>query len=261
MLIDTHAHLDMKEFKHEVSAILSRAKTVGVEKVISVGTDPDSSKAAIDLARRYPEIYATVGMHPDAANLLDIETRSYVSDLATHDKVVAIGEIGLDYYYLKRSSKYARYPKREEQIFCFEQMLDIALEHQKPVVIHTREAEADTIAILKSYGGSLKGVVHCFCGDWGFAEKILDLGMAISFTGNITFKNNSGIAHVIKRLPIGSIMVETDAPFLTPEPHRGKRNEPSFVIEVARKIAEIKGMSLAEVEMETIKKACKLFNI
>lgn len=261
MLIDTHAHLDMKNFKHEVSAILSRAKEVGVEKVINVGVDPDSSKASIDLARRYPEIYAAVGIHPDAANLLNIETRSYLSDLALHDKVVAIGEIGLDYYYLKRSSQYARYPKREEQIFCFEQMLDIALEHKLPVIIHNRESDSDMIAILKSYGGSIRGVVHCFSSDWEFAEKILDLGLAISFTGNITFKKNLELERVVKKMPIGSIMVETDCPFLTPEPYRGKRNEPAFVIEAARKIAEIKGMSLAEVEIETTKKARKLFNI
>lgn len=261
MLIDTHCHLDMKEFRHEVASILSRAKEKGVEKVINVGNDMKSSKDSIDLARRYPEIFATVGIHPEASKELDIETRGQLLEYAKHDKVVAIGEIGLDYYYLKRSSQYAHYPTREEQIFCFEQMLDLALETNLPVVIHNRESDADLLAILKSYAGSLRGVVHCFSGNLDFANKILDLGFAISFTGNITFKNNRDIATVIERVPIASIMVETDAPFLAPEPYRGKRNEPAYVLEVARKIAEIKKMCLAEVEMETSRKARKLFKL
>lgn len=260
-MIDTHVHLDFPEFKHEISSILSRARQVGVDFVINVGVDIKSSKDATDLARRYPEIYAAIGLHPSSANDLSIETRSYFTELALNKKVVAIGEIGLDYYYLKRSSQYSKYPNREKQMFCFEQMLDLALEINLPVIIHTREADADLVAILKSYQGSLKGVVHCFAGDYSFATKILDMNLAISFTGNITFKNNATIEEVIKKIPIGSIMIETDTPYLTPEPYRGKRNEPANVIEVARKIAEIKGISLAEVEMETTKKARKLFKL
>lgn len=261
MLIDTHAHLDMPEFKHEVAMVLSRAKEKGVEKVINVGVDTVSSKASVDLARRYPEIYAAVGIHPDAANELNIETRAYLCDLTAHEKVVAIGEIGLDYYYIKRASKYAKYPNREQQMFCFEQMLDVALETKLPVILHCREAENDLYAILKSYAGSLKGVLHCYSGNLDFAQKIIDLGLAISFTGNITFKNNEKMAEVIDKIPPGSIMVETDCPFLAPEPFRGKRCEPAYVIEVARKIALVKGISLAEIELSTTKKARKLFNI
>lgn len=261
MLIDTHAHLDFKEFSGEISAIIVRAKEKGVERIINVGTDAKSSKDSIDLARKYHEIYATVGIHPESASDLNIETRTYLSELANHDKVVAIGEVGLDYYYLKRSSRYAHYSSREVQIFCFEQMLDLALETKLPVVVHCREAEADLLAILKSYAGTLRGVIHCFSGDYDFAKKLIDLGFALSFTGNITYKNNNAIREVIERLPIGSIMVETDSPYLTPEPHRGGRNEPAYVIEVARTIAEIKGMSLVEVEIETTKKAKKFFGI
>ena len=261
MLIDTHAHLDSPDFKHEVASIVSRARISRVEKVVNVGTDPISSKNSVDLARRYPEIYAAVGFHPGSAKELNIETQAEIANLARQDKVVAIGEIGLDYYYLKRSSKYAHYPTREEQIFCFEQMLDIALELKLPVIIHSREADADLIAILKSYSGVLKGVIHCFSGDWDFAEKILDLNFAISFTGNITYKNNKDAEEIIKKIPIGSVMVETDAPFMTPEPYRGKRNEPSYVLEVVKKIAQIKGLNLAEVERETTKKAKKFFKI
>jgi len=261
MLIDTHCHLDFPEFKHEISSVLGRARRVGVNKVINVGVDLNSSKEAISLARKYPEISASVGLHPSAAMELNIETRSSLTEMANHDKVVAIGEIGLDYYYLKRSSQYSKYPSREKQMFCFEQMLDTALEVNLPVIIHSRESELDLITILKSYQGSLRGVVHCFAGDYDFARKIIDIGLAISFTGNITFKKNDQIEEVIKNIPIGSVMVETDSPYLTPEPYRGKRNEPAYVIEVARKIAQIKGMSLAEVEMETTKKAKKLFKL
>ena len=260
MLIDTHAHLDLKEFKHEVASVLSRARQRRVEKIINVGIDAKSSKDSVDLARRYPEIYAAVGIHPDAADTLNIETQAELGNLLGHEKVVAIGEIGLDYYYLKRSSKYSHVPSREQQIFCFEQMLDFALETKLPVIVHSRESDADMLAILKSYKGALRGVMHCFSGDYSYAEKIIDLGFAVSFTGNITFKNaNSDLLNAIKRIPIGSIMVETDSPFLSPEPERGKRNEPANVIEVARKIAEIKDISLAQVELETSKKAIKLF--
>ena len=261
MLIDTHAHLDLKEFKHEVASCISRAREKGVEKIINIGVDAVSSKDSIDLARRYPEIYASIGLHPEAAQDLNIETIGYFTELSQHEKVVAIGEIGLDYYYLKRSSRYAHYPKREEQIFCFEQMLDLAMETNLPVIIHSREAESDLLGILKSFSGSLRGVVHCFGGNYDFAVKLLDMGFAISFTGNITFKNNTEIVDVIKRIPLGSMMVETDCPFMAPEPYRGQRCEPAHVIEVARRIAEIKGISLVEVEMETTKKAKKLFGI
>lgn len=261
MFIDTHAHLDMPEFKHEVPSVLGRAKEAGVGNIITIGVDLKSSKNGIDIARRYPEIYSTVGIHPDTSDELNIESRDYLTDMAHSSKVVAIGEIGLDYYFLKRSSKYSHYPSREVQIFCFEQMLDLALETNLPVVVHCREAEADLVGILKSYSGSLRGVVHCFSGNLDLAERILDMGFAISFTGNITFKNNLEIEEVIKRIPIGSIMIETDSPFLAPEPYRGKRNEPAYVREVAKKIAQIKGLSLAEVETETTKKARKLFRI
>lgn len=262
MLVDTHAHLDFPEFKHEVSAAIGRAKSAGVGKIINVGVDLLSSKTSCDLSRRYPEIYAAIGLHPHSALDLDIETRGELTKLFNQNKkVVAIGEIGLDYYFLKRSSQFAHYPSREEQIFCFEQMLDLALELNLPVIVHNREAEADTLAILKSYSGSLRGVVHCFSGDLEFAEKILDLNFAISFTGSITFKNNTRIEEVIKKIPIGSIMIETDCPLLAPEPYRGKRNEPAYVIEVARKIAQIKELSLPDVEKETTKKAHKLFGL
>ncbi|OQA04234.1 MAG: putative deoxyribonuclease YcfH [bacterium ADurb.Bin400] len=261
MFIDTHCHLNFPEFKTEVSAVIGRARDAKVDRMINVGIDEETSRRSLELARRYPEVYATVGIHPHCSLDLSIETRSSLLKLAAHEKVVAIGEIGLDYYYLKRSSQFAHYPSREEQIFCFEQMLDLALETQLPVIVHSREADADVLAILKSYSGALRGVMHCFSGDYDYAQKVLDLGFYISVTGNITFKKSSDTIEAIRRIPTSSMMIETDAPYLAPEPYRGKRNEPAYVVEVAKRIAEIKGISLAEVEHDTTKKAMKLFGI
>jgi len=260
MFIDTHAHLDFPDFKNEVPAVLGRAKEAGVGRIINVGVDVQSSKHSLDLARKYPEIYATVGLHPHSALDLDIETPGQLLTIAGHEKVVAIGEIGLDYYFLKRSSKYANCPSREAQIFCFEQMLDLALETNLPTIIHCREAEADLLAILKTYRGGIRAVIHCFSGNYDFAEKILDLGFSISVTGNITYKNPETV-EALKRVPLGALMIETDSPLLTPEPYRGKRNEPAHVVEVAKKLAEIKDMPLAEIEAETTKKAKKFFGL
>lgn len=261
MYIDTHAHLDFPDYKAEVTAVLGRAKEAGVEKIINVGVDFATSKKSVDLARQNPEVYAAIGLHPDSAGDLDMQTRSYLTALAGQKKVVAVGEIGLDYYYLKRASQFAKYPKREEQIFCFEQMLDLSIELRLPVIIHCREAESDMLSILRSNKDNLVAVMHCFSGDYEYAKKILDMGFLISFTGNITFKNNSDITDVIKKIPLGSIMIETDCPFLAPEPYRGKRNEPAYVVEVAKKIAEIKDMSLSEVERATSKRAESFFKL
>jgi TatD DNase family protein len=190
-----------------------------------------------------------------------METRSYLTALAGQKKVVDIGEIGLDYYYLKRASQFAKYPTREEQIFCFEQMLDLAIELRLPVIIHGREAEPDMVSILKSNKGNLLAVMHCFSGNYESAKKILDMGFLISFTGNITFKNNATTLDVIKNIPLGSIMIETDSPFLAPEPHRGERNEPAYVVEVAKKIAEIKNLTLDGVCKSTTKRAESFFKL
>lgn len=261
MYIDTHAHLDFPEFKGEIGSAIARAKSFGVEKIINVGVDLGTSKRSVEIARHYPEIYASVGLHPHSSLDLDMEVRPYLTDLAKNRKVIAVGEIGLDYYYLKRSSKFANYPKREDQIFCFEQMLDLALELRLPVIVHSREADADIYAILKSYSGALRGVIHCFSGDYEFAKKILDLNFLISFTGNITYSKSKDIEEVIKKTPLGSIMIETDCPYLAPELYRGERNEPAYVVEVAKKLAEIKQVPLATVENSTTKKAMQFFNI
>ncbi|OGD65520.1 hypothetical protein A2215_02600 [Candidatus Berkelbacteria bacterium RIFOXYA2_FULL_43_10] len=260
MFIDTHAHLDFPDYKAEIGAVLGRAKDADVGKIINVGVDFISSRKSADLARHYPEIYGSIGFHPEAALELDLETISSLSTIAQHKKIVAVGEIGLDYYNLRRSSKYARYPSREQQIFCFEQMLDLALELRLPVIVHMRESEIDTLAVLKSFSSGIRGVVHCFSSDFEVAQKILDLGFLISFTGNITYPKSEA-KDVIKKIPLGSIMLETDSPLLAPQPYRGKRNEPAYVVEVAKKIAEIKNISLSEVEQSTTKKAESFFGL
>lgn len=261
MLIDTHAHLDFPEFKGEIGSAIARAGDVGVKKIINVGVDMPTSKRSVEIARHYPEVFATIGLHPHSSLDLDMEVRPFMTALAQNRKVVAIGEIGLDYYYLKRSSKFANYPKREDQIFCFEQMLDLALELRLPVIVHSREADADIYAILKSYSGALRGVVHCYSGDYDFAKKILDLNFLISFTGNITYKKSESVLEAVKKIPLGSMMVETDCPYLSPQPHRGERNEPAYVIEVAKKIAEIKQIPISTVENSTTKKANQFFGL
>lgn len=261
MFIDTHAHLDFPEFKNEVHQVLGRAIDADVRRILNVGVDSESSKKSVDLARKYPEVFAAVGIHPHSAMDLNIEAKQRLLTIANHQKVVAIGECGLDYYYLKRSSQFSRYPSREQQIFCFEQMLDLSIELRLSVIVHCREAEADAYAILKSYQKDIRGVVHCFSSDWDFAKKILDLGMAISFTGNITYKKGAEIERIIAEVPLGSMMIETDCPYLAPEPYRGKRNEPAYVVQVAEEIARIKQISLSEVEKQTTKKAMMLFGI
>jgi TatD DNase family protein len=261
MFIDTHVHLDFPEFKNEVHQVLGRAINEGVRRMINVGVDLDSSKRSVDLARKYPEVFAAVGIHPHSAMDLDIEAKQRLMTIANHPKVVAIGETGLDYYYLKRSSQFSKYPSREQQIFCFEQMLDLSIELRKPVIIHCREAESDVYAILKSYQKDIRGVVHCFSGDWDFAKKILGIGLSLSFTGNITYKKGTELERIIGEIPLGSMMIETDCPYLPPEPFRGKRNEPALVVRVAEEIARIKNVSIAEVEKQTTKKAMTLFGI
>lgn len=259
MFIDTHTHLDFPEFKADLGDVLGRARAAGVEKIINIGVDLDTSKRSVELARHYPEIYATIGLHPHSSLDLDMEVRPFLTTLAVNKKVVAVGEIGLDYYYLKRSSQFAHYPSREEQIFCFEQMLDLAIELRLPVIIHSREAEADIYAILKSYAGSLRGVIHCFGGNYEFAKKMLDLNYLISFTGNISFKKTDQLFELISKVPLGSMMLETDCPYLAPEPYRSKRNEPAYVVEVAKKIAEIKRIPIETVANSTSKKAVQFF--
>lgn len=252
MYIDTHAHLNFKDFNNTYSQIIERAFAVGVEKIIVVGSNFESSKKAIEIAKQYPNVYASVGLHPTHIGDEIFDEEKYLK-LAKNKKVVAIGETGLDYYYDKNNAV--------EQQVVFEKLIKIANITSKPLILHAREAGDDIISILMGQHILPKAVMHCFSENWQFAKTVLDMGLLLSFTGVITFSKNQDTFEVIREVPLGKIMIETDCPYLAPEPHRGKQNEPAFVVEVAKKIAEIKKISLEKVETETTQTAEEFFKI
>ena len=253
MLIDTHAHLDFDRFDEDREEMLKRAVDAGVREIINVGADMESSRNSLDLAQDYDFIYACVGVHPHEAKTFTADDYKELKELAQAEEVIAIGEIGLDYHYDNSP--------REKQQEIFKEQLKLAKEVELPVVIHSRDAKDDTLRILKEYANDLTGVMHCYGYDLPTAKEVFDLGFYISFGGIITFNSTSGVRKMIKKLPLEKIILETDAPYLTPEPHRGQRNESKYVKEVAEKMAEIKNMPLAEVAEITTNNAHQLFNL
>lgn len=263
-LIDSHCHLDFDPLSNELENVIERANESGVEKMINIGASLRGSKKSVEIANLYPNIWATVGLHPhDAGAIMDFEeTIDKIRELSKNDQVVAIGEIGLDYFD-PDGKVLAR--QRKEQQKLFEAQLTIAAEEDLPIVIHTRDADEDMLRILKKYLPRVKkgGVVHCFTGNKDFVKKLLDLGLYIGFTGFITFDQPKfdHIKEAVKIVPIEKLLIETDAPFLAPEPYRGKTNEPAYVKYVANKIAKIKKLSVEEVAKITSQNTEKLFNI
>ncbi|MFQ5992208.1 MAG: TatD family hydrolase [Nitrospiraceae bacterium] len=258
MLIDTHTHLDDARYDGDRDAVIARAQDAGVQTFVTIGCDLETSRAAIALAERYPFIYATVGVHPHEVKRIEENWYAELRRLARHPKVVAYGEIGLDYHY--------DHSPRETQRARFREQVRVARDLQLPVVIHTREAQEDTITILREERASeVGGVFHCFSGDAWLAKDALDLGFYLSFSGVVTFQNATMLRDIVKTLPMDRILIETDCPYLAPVPHRGKRNEPARVKLVAEKIASIKSMerplSLAEVERITSDNARRAFKI
>lgn len=257
MYFDSHCHLDMEPLSTEQEAVIERAYKSGVWGMINVGSSLRGSEASVALAGKYPNIWASVGLHPhDAEAVTDIDDAcESLRELAKDDKVVAIGEIGLDYFNLENVGL------KKTQKELFRAQLELASELSLPVIIHTRDAESDTLEILKRY--KLKGVVHCFTGTPDYARKLLDLGYCIGFTGFVTFEQDKfdGIREAVKIVPQEKILIETDAPFLAPEPYRGKPNEPAYVSLVAKKIAELKEMDTEEVVRITMENTKKLFDI
>ncbi|MBW1734274.1 MAG: TatD family hydrolase [Deltaproteobacteria bacterium] len=254
MLIDSHAHLDMDDFDKDRGEVLERAVQGGIDHIISIGIDPESSEAALDLAREYGYISATVGIHPHSADDFDRPDLDILAEKASAPEVVAWGEIGLDFF--------RNYSAPEAQLRLFRQQLTMAQDLGLPVIIHDREAHDQVYSALKSMGrGEARGVVHCFSGDRDLAEALIGLGYFISIPGTVTYKKALRVKEVAASIPLERMLVETDSPFLAPVPRRGKRNEPFNVTYTAREIARLRNISLEEVALQTSRNAKILFNL
>lgn len=254
MLIETHAHLDGNKFRKDLDAVIQRAKEAGVEYIFNIGAGEESSKDSVALAKKYPQIYATVGIHPHDAVEVTGDTLRLLRDLAQEEKVRAIGEIGLDYHY--------DFSPRDVQQRVFRAQIRMAHDLGMPVVIHSREADADTLRIMEEEEvAKLGGIMHCFAGDLEMAERCLKMNLKLAFGGVLTFNNATVTREVVKAVPLEEILIETDSPYLTPVPHRGKRNEPAYVKLVAEKIAKLKGIELEEVARVTSQTAKQVFGL
>ena len=259
---DTHAHLDYPDFAPDFSDVLARAHAAGISKMISIGTNLQSSERAVALAEKFPEIYAVVGWHPSDVLEAPDDVRPALRELAKHPKVVAIGETGLDYYRLPSSqggsaADDAHYKKRQAEIF--RQQLEVAVEAKLNCVIHQRASFEDTLAQLKPFAGRTRGVFHCFGESVERLQQILAIGSLVSYTGIVTFKNGQNIRDAVAATPLGQFMLETDCPYLAPVPHRGKRGEPAFVKEISETVAQVKLCSLEELSTATCQTAYEFF--
>jgi TatD DNase family protein len=254
MLIDSHAHLEMPEFRRDLMEVIQRAQASGVEYIFTVGTEKKDWNRALEIAHRYPSVYAILGVHPHNTEEIDQETYPTLRKLCTDDKVRAYGEIGLDFY--------RNLSPREVQLQRFREQIQFAKELGLPIVVHDREAHKETLEILKSEKAEeCGGIIHCFSGDYEMAKECIEMGFTISVPGTVTFKNRDEFHEIIKRLPLESLLIETDAPFLAPVPFRGKRNEPSYVQYTAQKIAEIKNVSFEEVAEATTKNTLRVYRL
>lgn len=244
-LVDTHTHLNDDKFADDVPDAVARARAAGVRRCINMGDTLASSKKAVELAHAYEGLFAGVGIHPEEARELTADDDAQLAAWAEDEKVVCIGEIGLDYYWVKDE------PTRELQRKIFIHQLDLARQLHLPVCIHDRDAHADTLAILKKEGQGIPTVLHCYSGSVEMAREFLKLGCYLGTDGPLTFKNASKLLNVIRDMPLGRLLVETDAPYMAPVPMRGKRNEPAFVRFIAEKVAELRSMTLADVARAT----------
>ncbi len=255
-LFDTHAHLDFPQFSKDREEVIARARSEGVCYIITIGAGDglESADRAIDIAQNHEQIWTTVGVHPHEARLMTDQDQGRIRELVRHKKVVAIGEIGLDFA--------KEYSPREVQLSRFREQLAIARELDIPVVIHNREAHGDIMRVLKEDGiGEAGGIMHCYSGSPEMALELIRMGFYISFPGVITFKNAKQLPGVAREIPEDKILIETDSPFLAPEPYRGKRNEPAYVRLVAEALARIRELPLASIAKITTENAFKAFNI
>lgn len=254
MLIDTHTHLDSRKFDGDRAEVIQRAFASGVERIVNIGFNRETIPTTMELAESHEHIYAAVGWHPQDAATMRPEDLDWLEELCRHPKVVAIGEIGLDYYWDTSP--------REVQQQVFREQIRLARRVGKPVVIHNREAHADVVRLLKEENAAeVGGIMHCFSGSWEIARECLNMDFHISFGGPVTFKNAVRPKEVLARVPLDRLLLETDCPYLTPHPHRGKRNEPAYVRFVAEGAAEIKGTEVQEIIGITGQNAIKLLGI
>ncbi|MBU3959092.1 MAG: TatD family hydrolase [Candidatus Omnitrophica bacterium] len=252
MLIDTHCHLDFPEFDVDREEVIQRARDNGISYIINIGSSLQGSRRSLELSAKYDFIYAACGIHPHEADRVSNKIHSELAELAKKNKVVAIGETGLDYY--------KNYSKAENQKELFSSLVKLAKELDLPLVIHNRQANEDTLSILKKEQ-PVRAVVHCFSGDGQFLKECLELGFFISYTCNITYKKAQGLRGLVKITPLDRLLLETDAPFLPPEEFRGRRNEPLYVRHLAQAIAGIKEISMEEVAVATNENAKSFFNL
>jgi TatD DNase family protein len=253
IFVDTHAHLDDRQFNDDRAETIQRSFAADVRCIITVGTDLDSSRAAIALAQQYDSVYAAVGVHPHDAAQVATHTLRKLLQYARDDRVVAVGEIGLDFY--RNRSPHDR---QKEALFA---QLELARQVNKPVIIHDRDAHAETMAILREKARNWRGVLHCFSGDREMALEVIQMGFYISFAGPVTFDNARRLQELARELPLERMLIETDCPYLAPQPRRGQRNEPAYVRWVAAKIADLRGIPVARVAEATTDNARQLFGL
>ena len=257
MIIDTHAHLDVADYNEDREVVIQRARENGVQYMLNIGCDIESSYRSKELAEQYDFIYATAGIHPHDVKSIDKDTYSNLKQLLLHPKVIALGEIGLDFF--KNYSPY------DLQRTHFHKQIQLACEMNKPIIIHSRDAKEDIIHILSEFypkdPTAHSGIFHCFSGDQELADKALEMGFYISFSGSITFKKAEALREVAKTIPADRLFVETDCPYLTPVPHRGKRNEPSYVNFTTEKLAEIRGLKIEDIQRTITLNFFELFGI
>jgi TatD DNase family protein len=253
MLIDTHAHLDWTDFRADIAGTIDRARKAGVDAIVTIGSDPDSWLDSLDIVTKFPGVYCGLGVHPHDASKLQDTTLGNLAVLCKRRGVVAIGEIGLDYHY-------DRAP-RDVQREAFSRQLDLARQLNMPAIIHSRDADDDTLSILRSDGAGIRGAMHCFSGDVKMAMDCIVLGYYISVAGPVTYPKAAMRQEVAALVPLDRIVIETDSPFLAPQPKRGLRNEPSYLPYVADKIAQIRGRSVEEIGRITTQNARELFRL
>ncbi|MBT3923948.1 MAG: YchF/TatD family DNA exonuclease [Nitrospina sp.] len=257
MIIDTHAHIDVADYDEDRETVIERARESGVQYMVNIGCDVESSYRSMELAEQYDFIYATAGIHPHDVKSINADTYSHLRQLLLHPKVIALGEIGLDYF--------KNYSPQDDQRNHFHQQIQLAREMKKPLIIHSRDANEDIIAILSEFykkdSTAHSGIFHCFSGDQELADKALEMGFYISFSGSVTFKKAEDLREVAKTIPADRLFAETDCPYLTPVPHRGKRNEPAYVNFTAEKLAELRGLKIEDVQRAMSLNFFNLFGI